>query len=77
VVAKGIYFLDFIGPNGTAPAAVKFFSFASNSTTQVATLEKLRFVHYQGLTVSPDEKAILYPQLDQTAGEVMLVEDFR
>ena len=80
VVSKGIYFLDFLTRNVTplnvAPAAVKFLNFATGSISTLATLGKLRTVLYPGLAVSPDCRWILYPQLDQSRSNVMLVENF-
>jgi Tol biopolymer transport system component len=74
VVNNGIYYVDFIGPNGTPPAALRFLDLNTKTTSQIAILDRLRYVHYQGLAISPDHRRFLFPELDQTDGEIMLAE---
>jgi Tol biopolymer transport system component/serine/threonine protein kinase len=76
----GIYFIDFeAGPR----AAIKFFSFQTRQISQIGEMEKERrrlgheFAPTQRITVSPDEKWLLYVQYDQSGSDIMLVENFR
>ena len=74
VVHEGIYFL-YSGPDGPPPCSVRFFDNRTGSISQLAVLDSLKLVHYQGLAISPDQQRLLYPQLDHSAGEIMLVKD--
>ena len=77
VVPRGIYFM-------TAPAlkqhhalghfTIQFFGFATGQITPIASIEK---DPVWGFSVSPDERWILYPQVDQSGSDLMLVENFR
>jgi len=69
VTASGLWFID----RDTKPRSLKFRSF-SGKTRTVAEIDKP--VSW-GLTVSPDERTILYSQLDQSGSDLMLVEGFR
>jgi Tol biopolymer transport system component len=71
VGSRGIYFM----PVPTGHFTMQFFSFATGRITQVASIEKQVM---WGFSVSPDERWILYPQVDQSgSSDIMLVENFR
>ncbi|HXG67063.1 MAG TPA: protein kinase [Blastocatellia bacterium] len=74
VVDRGIYFIN---PAPKPPATIEFFSFATRRITRIASLEKVSFMWGSTLAISPDERWILYSQLDQTGSDIMLVENFR
>jgi serine/threonine protein kinase len=66
VTAKAVYFTpDF--------KTIQRLDLSSGRTTTVATVERWS----EGLTVSPDEAFVVWPQLDQIRAELMLVEGFR
>ena len=71
VVKDGIYFIP-------APRdrqfAIHFLSFSSGQTNQLASISKE--VQY-GFSVSPDERWILYSQMDHRYSDLMLVKNFR
>ncbi len=67
---KGIYFMEAEGEGGI----VKFFSFATQRVTRVTVMERPPAL---GLTVSPDERWLLYTQRDVESQTLMLVENFR
>ncbi len=67
LVPAGIYFI----PN--ADWSIQFFDLASGKTTRIITIGRPEW----GLTVSPDERWILYTQVDQEGSDLMLVENFR
>ena len=74
VVDEGIYFAD----DKTSPyPTIKFFDFASQRTTPVATLAGPAVPWAGRLTVSPDRRSIVYTQSTYTRSEIMLVENFR
>ena len=54
--------------------SIQFLSFTTGKTRQLA---EIVMPAGNGLTVSPDEKWLLYTQDDQTAADLMLVENFR
>jgi hypothetical protein len=63
-----------VAPQADGSSAVEFQSFATGKMTTIA------MVHRQvlfGLSVSPDERFILYTQVDQGGTDLMLVENFR
>lgn len=68
----GIYF---IGRANHAPGqTLAVLSFATGQITSLATISRPVDA---GLAVSPDERLILYSQVDQIGGDLMLVENFR
>ncbi len=68
VTAEGIYFYN------VATKAIEFFNFATHRTTQMAKPEKDARCF---LSLSPDGRWILYSQVDQRTGKIILVENFR
>ncbi len=70
VASKGIYF---IAPHSDGSSTVQFHSFATGKVTTIAAIH--RPVHW-GLSVSPDERYLLYTQVDQSVGDLMLAENF-
>jgi len=72
VVDAGIYFIP-TPAAGAASSSINFLSFATGKIKSVATTDRPG----GGLTVSIDGRWILYTQLDQSASELMLVENFR
>jgi Tol biopolymer transport system component len=73
VSGRGIYYQ---APDDQAPAGSKisFFDFA---TKKSRTILLLRRPVRNGLTVSPDERWLLYAQVDYAVTDLMLVENFR
>ena len=73
VAEKGIYFVS----TDARPYAIKFFDFATRRVEHVESLEKTPIRFDSGLALSPDGRAILYVQEDQTNSDIVLVENFR
>ena len=74
VTARGIYFLTRRPPL----YALEFFDFATRQTTQITTLEGPGGTfQISGLTISPDERWVLYAQRDKLDYDLILVENFR
>jgi eukaryotic-like serine/threonine-protein kinase len=71
VAKDGIYF---IAQTREARLAVHFLSFSSGRTSQLATVPKT--VQW-GFSVSPDERRILYTQVDRDGADLIRVENFR
>ncbi|MGH9627419.1 MAG: TolB family protein, partial [Bryobacteraceae bacterium] len=69
---NGIYFAGKADAGEFAP--IRFLSFETGKIRTIFTLE--RTVGY-GLDVSPDEKVLLYTQLDQAGSDLMVIDDFR
>ena len=75
-VARGIYFLTRQLPQTSY--TLGFFDFAARQTSQITTLEGPRGTfQIGGLTISPDERWMLYAQRDKLDYDLMLVENFR
>jgi eukaryotic-like serine/threonine-protein kinase len=71
VAKDGIYF---IAQSSEGRVAVHFLNFSSGKTSQLATIPKTTQF---GFSVSPDERRILYAQVDRDGSDLMLVENFR
>jgi Tol biopolymer transport system component len=67
----GIYFEQ---PNNNGSTSLKFLSFATGKASVLATITRPLD---DDLSVSPDERYLLYTQLDRAGSDLMLVENFR
>jgi hypothetical protein len=67
---QGIYFISLQGGVGQHLA---FLNFATGQVTSLADIPRPLFL---GLTVSPDERILLYSQMDHVNCDLMLVEHF-
>ena len=81
ITRRGIYIMEFttlqVNPlKVSQEAVIKHWSFAHNTLSTVVRLEKARTALYPGLAVSPDDRWVLYPQLDHTSSNLMLLEHF-
>jgi len=56
---------------------IEFFSFADGRRKQIAAMEKEGPILSPGLAISPDQRSILYTQVDQNVSDITLVENFR
>src|SRR5580693_595104 len=74
VVARGIYFLAPLAPRR---ASVNFYNFESHAIGRIGVLPQEPPFSDSGFAVSPDERSILYSQVDHTGSDIMLVEGFR
>ena len=68
---KGIYFDQF---NKDGTTSIQFLKFATGKVAPVITLPQGRS---GPLSISPDERYLLYSQLDQRGSDLMLIENFR
>ena len=69
---RGIYYMD---ESGQHPA-IEFAAFPNQTVTKVAGLDSLPPPWDPGFAVSPDGKQILFSQVDRSAVDIMLVENF-
>lgn len=72
---NGVYFSPILGhPSNPRSQAILFYNFATGRTTPVFTPEKqLGF----GLSISRDERSLLFSQTDDSRGDLVLVESSR
>jgi hypothetical protein len=77
VAEQGIYFFAY-PENGSLPYTLEFFDFSTGKTTRLAAFEgAARASAIFFITVSPDERQIVYAQRDRLDFDLMLVENFR
>jgi hypothetical protein len=69
---KGIYFIRQASPGGQQSLA-----FLHLADGQITTLAEISRPLEYGFALSPDERTILYSQIDHVTSELMLVEHFR
>ena len=73
VSASGIYFAGSPDPvSRTAP--LKLYRFADGKTVELGHFDKPMWTN---ISVSPDQKWLLYEQIDSSVHDLMLVENFR
>jgi Tol biopolymer transport system component len=72
VANRGIYFMPL--EDSTGHRSIQFFDLATNKIRSICSIERPIEVF---LSVSPDERWILYSQIDQMGSDLMLVENFR
>jgi len=72
VTAKGVYFTPHARPDGST--AVNLLRFADGKVEAIAEISKPIWF---GLSVSPDERSILYTQVDHEESNLMLVDHWR
>ena len=78
VVERGIYFIPRLNPDDPdESASLQFLDFASNNVETIASLPVPPDQISAGLAVSPDERTILYNQVDNSGSDLMLIEGFR
>ena len=78
VVERGVYFIPELrtdDPDGRY--SLQFFNFTSNDIATVGVLETIPGQIWAGLTVTPDERNIVYTQTDEESSDLMLIEGFR
>jgi Tol biopolymer transport system component len=72
---KGVYYLEFA--RGARTMEVSFHDFATRGNEVVFRMKDADFFQAMSFSVSPDGKYILYPRVDQSQTNLMLVENFR
>ena len=73
VANNGIYFLD-ENYGSNAPASIDFFDFVSGKTKLVIKTGKPISM---GLAVSPDQRWLLFTEVEYLGSDLMLVDNFR
>ena len=71
LVNDGIYFIPEPGTDGKS--SIQFLSF---TTDKVRTVAPISAPPYEGLSVSPDGRSLLFSQFDEAGSDLMLVENF-
>jgi hypothetical protein len=71
---EGLYVVD---PEAKPRPAIEFFNVATRRLTRLAELDRPPIRGQPALSVSPDERSILYSQQDKTGSDIVMVEGFR
>jgi hypothetical protein len=69
-VKEGVYFIP--GPGADLKFSIQFLSFATGKVKTVAPIGP----PWEGLSVSPDGRSLLFTQFDEGGSDLMLVENF-
>jgi Tol biopolymer transport system component len=72
---KGVYYLEFA--RGARAMQVSFYDFATRGNAVAFRMKDTDFFQEMSFSISPDGKYILYPRVDQSQTNLMLVENFR
>lgn len=73
---KAVYLFNFNHNEPEAGPSIDFFSLATRKTSKVVSLNK-NMAYRPGLTVSPDDRWVLYTQVDYRRRDIWVVENFR
>ena len=76
VSAGGIYFAGRFNP-ASRKTPLQFYRFDDEKVVNLGFFDKPLYLYISYISVSPDEKWLLYTQLDQSSDDLMLVENFR
>ena len=72
VSRRGIYFIDHPEPQG--PGALFFLRFGNHNPERLAAIEKPLALGDSALALSPDERVVLYTQVDQSGSDINLMQ---
>ena len=75
LTAKGAYYAEF--QRNMRSWVVSFYDFASKRSSSVYALKNADFGQGHLFSISPDGKYILFPRVDQSQTDLMLIENFR
>jgi hypothetical protein len=73
LAGNGVYFVN----SDVRPFALEFLDLATARVVRVAVLAKPPVAWESGLALSPDERSLLYLQVDQVNSDIALVENFK
>ena len=72
VAPNGIYLLD----HNTTPAKLTFFNFQDGKIRVLAVLPKEPY-GWGGIAITPDQRYLVYTQIDEKVSDIMLAENYR
>jgi Tol biopolymer transport system component len=74
-VRKGVYYGEF--DHGARSVDVSFFEFENKRNSVLLRIRTREMGRTSSFSVSPDGKSVLYPRVDQSETNLMMVENFR
>ncbi|MBV9268395.1 MAG: PD40 domain-containing protein, partial [Acidobacteriaceae bacterium] len=77
VGSKGLYFLDYRPQLSPAITGIEFLDFSTRSMRELGRTSHKPTPWNTGLAISPDERRILFTQIDREGSDIMLGEGFR
>ena len=73
VTQRGCYFLRDVNP----PRVIEFYDFATQKISRVATIERQILYGTPNLSVSADDRWMLFSQADDSGSDIILVTGFK
>jgi Tol biopolymer transport system component len=73
----GIYFLDFHSQGRPYHAAILFYDFATKTRREIGSTSAIPVRWDSGLALSPDERTLLYAQVDRFGSSIFVADAFR
>ena len=77
LTASGMYYVGEAGEQGRGRWAILHVDFSTRRTTMVAALPKPPPPAAIGLALAPDQRSLLFPQLENTGTDLVLLRNFR
>jgi Tol biopolymer transport system component len=74
---RGLFFLDYDKAADPPVAAIKFYDFLTGRIDQLGWTSRKPTTWKTGLALSPDERWLLFSQVDGAGSNIMLAENFR
>ena len=72
---RGIYYLEYRGAPPSL-AAILFFDFDTGSTRELGGTTGFPMAWDTGLAISPDDRKLLFAQVDRAGSNLYIAEDF-
>jgi Tol biopolymer transport system component len=74
---RGIWYLEMVQESRPSVAAIMFFDFSTKTSREIGRTTAVPAIGDSGLAVSPDERKLLYAQVDRAGSNIFIADTFR